>query len=74
MAQREVILMTKFQEIAQELLDNLISFSVHTPGKDSDLWVITVTDSLTNDQLKVLVKHGGLLEPNGIVRLLHSEG
>ena len=63
--------MTKFQQIAQELIDHKIAFHAYKPGSaDSPIVGIEVTESLNNEQLAVLIKHGGFLEKNGIVRLL----
>lgn len=66
--------MEPFLATCRDLRDAGIAFSVHYPGdsksKTSKFVVFTIKESLTTDQLSDVVDLGGMLEKDGVVRIL----
>jgi spore coat polysaccharide biosynthesis predicted glycosyltransferase SpsG len=55
-------------EMTYKLVQHKIAFSIYFPA--SEHFVVTVTENVNNEQLRVLVELGGVLEKNGTVRIL----
>ena len=54
--------------VVRDLMDRRIAFSVHYPTKTS--WVVTITDKLNNEQLKIVVYLGGSMGPQDALYIL----
>jgi hypothetical protein len=60
------------EDVLHELIEGRVAFTVHYPTDESA--VVTITESLTNEGLRLAVEHGAVVESNGRVRILFAAG